>query len=139
MAMSFEEARRKKCCARCNGKGHMARECLSGKNSTLASGSSNKSIDATASSSKASMSTGKKKDKDKDKDKDKVKYTKKSVREVHGSDSDRFEELDSEDGSGSSLKEETPKPKKKKLSLKKAQKVNCVVFSDNKNFLKGPM
>ncbi|EMD32066.1 hypothetical protein CERSUDRAFT_99763 [Gelatoporia subvermispora B] len=135
MAMSFEEARRKGCCAKCGGKGHMQKECPNGKESNSSSASSSKNTDTPgASSSKASSSKGK------EKDTEKSKYTKKSVREMHGSDSDRFEELDSEDGSGSSSEEETPKPRKKKSSSdKKAQRVNRVVFSDDEDFLKGPM
>ncbi|EMD30800.1 hypothetical protein CERSUDRAFT_100976 [Gelatoporia subvermispora B] len=112
MAMSFEEARRKGCCA-------------------------NKNTDTPGASSSKALSSS---SKGKEKDTGKSKYTKKSVREMHGSDSDRFEKLDSENGSGSSSEEETPKPRKKKSSSdKKAQRVNRVVFSDDEDFLKGPM
>ncbi|EMD30743.1 hypothetical protein CERSUDRAFT_101028, partial [Gelatoporia subvermispora B] len=88
MAMSFEEARRKGCCAKCGGKGHMQKECPNGKKSNSSSASSSKNTDTPgASSSKASSSSSK----GKEKDTGKSKYTKKSVREMHGSDSDRFE------------------------------------------------
>ncbi|EMD39735.1 hypothetical protein CERSUDRAFT_71605 [Gelatoporia subvermispora B] len=135
MAMSFKEARCKGCCAKCGGKGHMQRECLNGKEGTSSSASSSKNTDTPgASSSKTSLSSSK----GKEKDTGKSKFTKKSVRKMHGSDFNRFKELDSEDGSGSSSEEETPKPKKKKSSSdKKAQRVNRVVFSDNEDFLKG--
>ncbi|EMD37213.1 hypothetical protein CERSUDRAFT_95467 [Gelatoporia subvermispora B] len=115
------------------------KECLNGKESNSSSASSSKNTDTPgASSSKASSSSSK----GKEKDTGKLKYTKKSTstREMHGSDSDRFEELDLEDGSGSSSEEETPKPRKKKSSSdKKVQRVNRVVFSDDEDFLKGPM
>ena len=62
------------------------------------------------------------------------------MREVYGSDSERFQELDTEDSSSESSEEEAPKPKQKKSSSKgKTQKVNRVVFSDDEDFLQGPM
>ncbi|EMD36315.1 hypothetical protein CERSUDRAFT_95650 [Gelatoporia subvermispora B] len=123
--------------AKCGGKGHMQKECPNGKESNSSSASSSKNPDTPGASSSKALSSS---SKGKEKDTGKSKYTKKSVREMHGSDSDRFEELDSEDGSGSSSEEETPKPRKKKSSSdKKAQRVNRVVFSDDEDFLKGPM
>ena len=132
LAMSFEEARKKGLCAGCGGKGHITKECPNKKSSGTSS--SGKSTEAQAdSSSKASSSKGKEKDKGQ-------RHTRHSVREVYGSDSERFQELDTEDSSSESSEEEAPKPKQKKSSSKgKMQKVNRVVFSDDEDFLQGPM
>ena len=87
------------------------------------------------SSSKASLSKGKEKDKGSC-------HVKNSVREVYASDSDRFQKVDSdEESSLDSSEEDTPKlkQKNKSASKKKTQKVNHMVFSDDEDFLQGPM
>ena len=137
VAMSFEEAKKKGCCAQCGGKGHIAKECPTKKNASGSSASSSKTTNApVASSSKASSSKGKEKDKG-------SRYTKNSVREVYASDSERFQEVssDEESSSDSSEEEDTPKAKQKKKSSskEKTQKINRVVFSDDEDFLQGPM
>ena len=136
VAMSFEEAKKKGLCATCGGKGHIAKECPTKKSSSSSSASSSKSTNApVASSSKASSSKGKEKEKF-------SRHTKNSVREVYASDSDRFQEVDSdEESSSDSSEEDTPKPKQKNKSSskEKTQKISRVVFSDDEDFLQGPM
>lgn len=137
MAMSFEEARRRGCCVKCGGKGHLGKDCPSGKDEQAASSSkfSKDTNSPSGSSSKTPSTSGK----GKEKDTGKTKYTKKSIRELHGSDSERFEDLESDNDTESDSDKEAYKSKKKSSSREKTQKINRVVFSDDEDFLRGPM
>lgn len=135
LAMTMEEAKRRRVCAGCGSKDHLVKNC---DNSGSLASSSKKGEFSTSCNSKFS-SKDKGKGKEQGKDGGKQSYTKKSIREVYGSDSDRFEELSESEMSSSSSDEEVPKPKKKSSSKAKTQQANRVVLSDDEDFLVGPM